>query len=342
MNINEFAERIGVSRATVSRAVLGKGRVSEETRRMILTRARELGYTPNANGRRLVTGRSLLIALDAVVSPEFPSRADTEDTFLMEFEHSIVRELRERGYNLLLHYREADDDGSDLRQLARSRAVDGIILGSMEFVSPELLRVLAGPGFPCVGLDIHPIEGGPHVASVVMSLAPGVEQAVAALVAQNHRRIAYIGKYRPPKGADFVFDCFLRALNRQGLSLPPELCVVTSGLSAEGQTAMQKFLRLPSPPTAVFARKDALALGALYAALDGGFRVPQDISLIGYDDGVLASLAHPPLTTVRVDAGAMGAAAARLLFERLDGMPTGPTVIETALVERKTVGPARL
>ena len=341
MNINEFAERIGVSRATVSRAVLGKGRVSDATRRMILARARELGYTPNANGQRLVTGRSLLVALDVIVATDGPRRADAEDTFVMEVQHAIVHHLHERGYNLLLHSREGTNDGSGLRRMARSRAVDGIILGSMEFVSPELLQAIAGPTLPCVGIDISPCEINPYVASVVMDLAPGIEQAVEALATQGHRRIAYIGKYRAPKGEDFVFDCFVRALQRRGLSLPPELCVITSGLSTEAQAAMQGFLRMISPPTAIFARKDGLALGALYAALDRGVRVPQDISLIGYDDGILAALAHPPLTTVRMDARALGAAAVRLLFDRLDGKRTSPEVIPTALVERQTVGRAR-
>ena len=331
MDIREFARQIGVSTATVSRALHKRGRISPATRQMILDRAKELGYTPNLHAQRLVTGRSHMIALDYLGQAQILS-----DMFYVALARGIQQALHAHGYGLLLNLMMDSQQRDTLQhQWVRSQAVDGLILVGGAEVDPTMLREIATENTPCVLISQQPVEGIPHVGSVTVGLSHGARQVARTLAERGHRRIGFLGSELP----DPVLTAFRTELQTLGSGLP-DACVTLAGrTSEEGAQVMRQMLAGPDRPTAVFARTDTLALGALRAAKQLGVRVPEELSLVGHDDLSAAEWTDPPLTTVRVDCLELGQAAARMLVQLLTQPEAGviPCEVQTELVERATV-----
>lgn len=336
MTINEFARKIGVSTATVSRAIHGHGRISPATRRMVLERMQELGYTPNLHAQRLVTGSSRIIALDCVGETQILS-----DLYLVTLARGIQHALHEHGYGLLLNLMESvQEQDTLLRQWVRSRAVDGVILVGRADFDPEMVRPLAGRRTPFVVIGHQIVEGCAHVGSVVVGFENGAQQVARLLDDAGHRRIGYIGSLLP----DRVLSAFRAELSARGVCLDEQNVVIAGRTPEDGARAMSSLLSRPDRPTAVFTRTDALALGALREAHRQGLRVPEDLSLVGHDDVPPAAWTDPPLTTVRVDCLEMGRRATETLIALLnhpDAPPPAPTV-HTQLVPRESVAKPRL
>lgn len=331
MNIIEFAREIGVSPTTVSRALSGRGRISENTRQMIHKRMSELGYMPNPHAQSLVTGRSRMILL------HHSDRGILSDMFLVEMAHGIQQALEEQGYGLLLDTAHSTPDkASDLllNQWINSRAVDGVIVKPLR-PNREWLEQFCQSGIPCVVIGDPSAAELPHVGAVSVRVDNGICEAAKLFVELGHTRIGFIGTSMP----DRALDVFRRQLQVMGVDLPDDM-VVMSGLQAEdGGTAMRKLLENPRPPTAALVRLDTLAVGAMHAASNLGLRVPDDISIIGYGDIPLAGMLNPPLTTVRVDFFGLGQLAMSTLFELIDNQDKciEPKFIDTTLVVRESV-----
>ncbi len=325
MNIKAIAASTGVSPSTVSRALSGKGRLSAATRVRILERIEEAGYAPNLHARRLATGRSHVIAIDYGGSPDALA-----DLYLIELTRSLQEPLEARGYSLLLNR-----DRQPLRRLVRSRAVDGVLLLSDR--CQDHAAQLAADGAACVVIAARPVTGIPGVACVVEELRSGARQVARLLAGQGHRRIGYAGSNFP----DIVLTAFRDELVALGVPLTDDLVLIPGRTPQAGAAAVAELLARSSPPTALFARTDALAFGALRQAHRLGVRVPEDLSLVGHDDVPFAALTEPPLTTVRIDCARVGQAAAEALLALIHG--TGgaePPVIETELVVRESTAPA--
>jgi DNA-binding LacI/PurR family transcriptional regulator len=329
MTIIEFAKAIGVSTTTVSRAIHGRGRVSPSTRRMVLERMKELGYTPNLNAQRLSHGRTYLVALD------FGSWHDyLSDMFFVELTREIQDVLEICGYGVLL-----SGPGEALNRWVKTQAVDGVILvgGSPVTVNPhEIVQT----GTPCVVIGHYPIEGIRGVGSVVVGLSNGARQVAKMLVERGHQRIGYVASDR----LDDVFSEFRDELTRLNVTLP-DPCIVRAGYTPhDGAKGLCELLALREPPTAVFARTDGLAAGAMRAAHRMGVRIPEDLSIVGHDDVPFAELTEPPLTTVRVNCIELARLAADILFSLLSepNAQTEPKVVHTELVVRDSVSAPRL
>jgi DNA-binding LacI/PurR family transcriptional regulator len=329
MTIREFANAIGVSPTTVSRALSGNGRLSSATRRMVLDRMQELGYTPNLNAQRLSQGRTFMVALDFG-----PRRDYLSDMFFMELTREFQETLEAQGYGLLL-----SGPGDVLNRWVKTQAVDGVIVVTGGPKEETLPRNIAQTGTPCVVIGHYPFDGIQGVGSIVVGLKNGAQQVAQLLVENGHRRIGFIGSDEP----DLALFEFRAELERLGMTLPEHYVVIAGHTPRDGARALREFMAQDAAPTALFARTDGLAMGALLAAHQMGVQVPDELSIIGHDDVPFADLTVPQLTTVRVDCNELARQATRRLFALLSNPAAvyAPNTVNTRLVMRSTVSTPR-
>jgi DNA-binding LacI/PurR family transcriptional regulator len=322
MTIKEFAERLGLSTATVSRAFTPGAHIRPETRARILEQARAQGYAPNPSARNLAGRRNRLIGLDC------PANTDIlADAYLVELARGVQAALEPRDYGLLLNTRPRPGTDMDLlNEWVFGHAVDGVVI----VVPPDFplltLCPFVGRDVPCVLItqarnvnngDVSNNEVSDRVLPAVeLDLTEGARAALTHLVRLGHREIGLITSAPNDSVRQIYYQVYHDVLGVSG-SPDPRLTVETTSTIAAGRAAMHRLLAAPKRPTAVFCRTDLLALGALRAARDMGLRVPEDLSVIGHDDLLLAELADPPLTTVRIDKARIGQEATDLLLASL-------------------------
>ena len=332
MTIEEFARKIGVSSATVSRAIHGKGRINPQTRQMVLQRMEELGFTPNLHAQNLAHRRSRTIGLEYLGRTEVLS-----DMFLIALARGIQRVLTQHGYNLLLNpVGVAHERESLLRRWAHSRAVDGAIVVGDPDVSVDWLQKLVTQKTFCVVIVHHPPPPLANVGCVTLDLSRGIAQVAELLCSLGHCRVGYIGSIEP----DPVLPMFQKQVARHGGEVHPQHIVYAGRTPEEGALAAQQLLQREPRPTATFVRTDVLAIGVLRTVRAMGLRVPEDISLVSHDDVPLAQFTAPPLTTVRVDYEALGKSAVEMLAAMLERKPIALSrTVHTTLIQRATVAP---
>jgi LacI family transcriptional regulator len=275
--------------------------------------AAALNYYPNSHARALVSGRSRLLGL--IVS-------DIMNPFFPELIHSFELLATQQGYDLILtstDYQTTRMVGCVRRMLERK--VDGVAIMTSE-MDLGLIKELARRGVPMVFMDVGRV--GPRMSHVLIDYASGIRQAVDHVVELGHRRVAFITGPLDLHSARTRRQAFLDGMRAH--RIPPEPRLIREGThTAEGgQRAMAALLRVAKMPTAVVCSNDWTAIGALHAIDAAGLRVPEDISLVGFDDIPLASYTHPPLTSIRMSAGDVGSMAFDALFrliggERLEG-----------------------
>lgn len=324
MNIVEFAKTLNLSIGTVSRALNDRAEVSPRTRKRVLEKAEELGFVPNSNARRLVTGRNLMIRL------ECPHRTHIlSDQYLVELARGIEEVAGDHGYHLLLHLGARRESAVDVQD------VDGlIIVAGSELTSGDLRSLTHNGRIPSVVIVGATPLAFPASSYVCLDTLPGVREALAHLAGLGHQRIGYIGSGAP---GHRLRDAFPDLMTGAGLDFDP-LLAVEAGLTADdGRRAALTLLALSDPPTALFARTDVLASGAVHAVSEIGKNVPGDISVIGHDNIEAAALVNPPLTTVAINIPDVAALAVRSLLSIItDG--TTPTVqtLGTHLMVRRS------
>lgn len=329
----DVAARAGVSRTTVS-FVLNDRRdanITEETRQRVRAAAAELGYHVHGAARALAGGASQTIGL---VLRQLPEQV-AADALLAETLWGIGEEVQRRGYRVLVE--PLPPEGGSYGDLVRSQRVDGLIVSGPRSDDDELVALVAEE-FPIILQGSLPGLGAP---SVDVDNRAGAASAVRHLVGLGHRRIACVtNASRAYTAAQERLAGYRDALVGGGLEYDESL-VVEGGFDAtSGLRAMQALLERAVPFTAVFVASDVVAFGALRALREAGRRVPDDVSVAGFDDIPLARHFDPPLTTVRLPARALGAAAGHALLERLAGQPGSARVLlDTELVVRESTAP---
>jgi LacI family transcriptional regulator len=333
MNIAEIARKAHVSTATVSRTLNQSGPVKPATARKVWRAVTALNYYPNSHARALVSGRSRLIGL--IVS-------DITNPFFPELIRGFEALAAQQRYDLLItstDYETARMTACLRRMLERK--VDGVAMMTSE-MDTGLIKELSKRGVPIVFMDVG--EVGPRMSHVVIDYDNGVKQAVEHLAALGHRRIAFISGPLDLHSARTRRQAFLEGLRLHGLHPDRRLIREGTHTAEGGETAMAALLRLAKRPTAVVASNDWTAIGALHAIHAAGLRVPDDISLVGFDDIPLVSYMTPALTTVRMSAADVGATAFNALFGLIGGQRLEGDVyqVPTRLVVRQsTARPAR-
>lgn len=332
-SIKDVARSVGVSTATVSRALRGLPRVSEETRTRVLHAAAELHYVASPSAAGLATGQTRAVGVVVPLVTRW---------FFGEVVQGADAPLRDAGYDLLL-YNLGGDRETRRRvfstHLSRKR-VDAVLVLSLTPTDEELawLARLDRP-VAAVGATV------PGWSSVRIDDEATAGIAMAHLFALGHRRIGYIGGSLEDQ-LDFAapFDRLLgyrRSMAEAGLPVLPQWEIVGDFTVRGGLAAMRALLAADPRPTAVFAASDEMAVGAVHAARQAGLRVPQDVSVIGIDDHEMAEFFE--LSTVAQPVHDQGRLAAELLLEHLVAgaeHPVAPTVVTvpTRLVVRRTTG----
>lgn len=330
MNIKKVAERAKVSTATVSRLINKTSYISPETAKKVWTAIEELGYYPNINARGLARGRSLLLGLivSDIVNPFFPELVKT-------FEECAV----EKGYEIITANTNYDPARTAMRvrQLIERR-VDGVAVMTSE-MDQLLIDEISTRGIPIVFLDTGEIQE--NISNIRIDYEHGISQAVNHLLELGHRRIGFISGPLDLKSARIRRTAFLRFLRQHGIIEKKELVTTGDHKITGGRMAMNRLLELKKRPTAVLASNDLTAIGALQALRAHGLHVPQDISLIGFDDITLAETIDPPLTTVNVSRAKVAESAFQSLYELINSETEfGIELrVETTLVIRESTAP---
>lgn len=330
MNIKEVAKSAGVSTATVSRVVNGSARVDPHTEKSVRAAIERTGYYPNTHARTLGTGKSNIYGLiiSDIENPFFPE-------LVKHFEHAAV----EHGQEILIantDYRPERMQTSVRRMIERK--VDGVAIMTSE-MEPKLVQTLSGRGIPIVFLDTGTV--GNMISNISIDYSGGIDLAIDHLVALGHRRIAFVSGPADLASAHMRHDAFLASLKRKKLKTARELLRTGNHRIDGGHAAMVEMLKLSDRPTAVLASNDLTAIGVMGAIHDAGLRVPEDISVVGFDDIEVSSYIHPPLTTVRVSRAEIATRAfASLYAASHKGVSKGVAIqVSTELISRQSTGP---
>jgi DNA-binding LacI/PurR family transcriptional regulator len=328
--IADVASRAGVSKGAVSFALNGRAGVSNETRQRILDVAAELGWAPNRQARALSTSRASALGLVVARAPELLG----VDPFFPAFIAGVEKVLAARDQALVLQVvtsPAAEEAG--YRRLARDGRVDGVLVVDLRRDDARI-GLLAEIGLPAVTLN-RPDVPTPF-PSVILDDRPGITAAVRHLVDLGHTAIAHVSGPEPYLHAAARRQAFLDAMADAGLS---GQVVAGDFTAAGGRAATQRLLDAPDRPTAIVFANDVMALAAVAAAAELGIRIPDDLSITGFDDTDLAGYVHPALTTVRADAIGWGEVAARTLLALVDGEDVTDTELPPAeLVLRRSTG----
>lgn len=327
MTIREVAREAGVSVATVSRVVNEKGPVREETRRRIESVVEKLRYAPHGAARSLITRRTGTLG---VLLP------DLFGEFFSELIRGIDRAARERGYHLLVS--GSHGEGIETRAMLRAirGRVDGLIALSPDLDARAFEENLPG-GLPVVLLNCD--IGRTAFPSVRVDNYGGAFAMVRHLMELGHRRIAFVTGPAGNHDAAERLRGYREALSRQAGACGWE--VAGDFREEGGYGAALRVLRRKSPPTAVFAANDAMAIGMLCACRERGVRVPEDIALAGFDDIPIARFVTPTLTTVRVPIADLGSLATMRLLRAVEGHVRSAhrdEVLPATLVVRSSCG----
>jgi len=331
--IYDVARLAGVSTATVSRSLNGTGQIAPSTQLAIESAIRELGYQPNRVARSLVTRSTQTIAL---LLP------DITNPFYGALVSGIEQRTLELGYTILLCTTEDDPAREETYlDLLRSKQVDGALVDGLLLPADRLAR-FAAEGFPIVCLDRD--SPSPSVPLVQVDNRLGARLATGHLTALGHRRIAHVTGRPEMRISQERIEGYRESLESAGLEYEPDL-VVSGAFSEDGgfEAGLRLFARDPAP-TAVFAANDLSAVGLLEAVAESGRQVPDDVSVVGFDDLRLASYTTPPLTTVRQPAREIGERATTLLLDMTRGKRPRKLrhLLEPQLVVRRsTAAPPR-
>ncbi len=326
--IRDVARAAGVAASTVSRYLNGQLRVSPATEAKVLEAVAELGYVPNAPARNLARRRSGVIGfvVPEISNPYFGAIAD----FVVE---AVERHGR---LVLLCSHRSQSVRQSSYIDLLASGAIDGMLyLGS--FRSNERLAAAITDGLPVVVVD-EPIAGLPPVSSVVMDDYAGGYQATSYLVALGHRRIAFVSGPAELGSVQERYRGYCDALRVGCIDAEGQVNLAGQFTEQFGMSALPHLLAAAQPPTAAFVASDYIALGVLSAAEMHGIKVPDDLSIVGFDDIRFSQYVRPRLTTIRSPVDRLAQQGVELLFERLQDpqAPARTQVLPVELVIRES------
>ena len=333
--LEDIARQAGVSHSTVSRALADSSLVNAETKRRIQLLASEVGYHVNQVARNLKirSTKTIGLVVPEVSNPYYPKLVQ------------LIADLaRAAGYSLQLQLSGTDQEAeSACLASLREQRVDGILLVSGEngLVAREHVHALAASGVPLVLMGW--VEGTEHLDTVTGDDAKGGYALAQHLIGLGHRRIAILGK-SPHRGIYDRLYGFQTALDEAGIELPEALQVIAQS-DAEVGRGVAQLLALPEPPTAIFAYQDSLAALVIGYLADAGVSVPQQMTVVGFDNLDLASYISPRLTTIGGHIEPLATQFVSLLLERIQ--KTAPSaaprhiVITPQLVVRKSCAPPR-
>ena len=333
MDIREIARRAKVSTATVSRVINHVSTVDAQLAKRVWKVVDELGYYPNTQARALVSGRSRIFGLivSEITNPFFPEIVQT-------FENLAV----ENNYEILLTSTVHDPKRmeSAVRRMIERR-VDGVAVLTFG-MEERLIEHLRFRKVPLVFVDVGPDV--PGIANIRIDYLNGIRQAVQHLAALRHTRIAFVTGPLHLKSALARRDAFRISMTEIGLS--PELIVTGDHRMEGGMKALLELHRLNNPPTAVLCSNDMTAIGVMREAYDNNIKIPDDLSVVGFDDIRLAAFTIPPLTTVQMSQHELAKIGFQALLNEVECEAASPQrhkyELTTSLVLRRSTALAQV
>lgn len=309
VRIKDISDRCGVSLATVSKALNGHPDISEETARHIKSVADEMGYLPNAAARALKTNKSYSIAVLFVDK----TCSGLKHEYFSSILDSVKVEAEKLGYDITFASRNLGNFNMSFYEHAKYRNCDGVIIASVDFYSKEVVELVESD-IPVVTID-HIFN---NRTAVLSDNVKGVEDILDYVYKMGHRRIAFI------HGEDTAVTqkrvaSFYRYLKHLGVAVPREY-VKTAAYHAPkaSEDATKELLALPNPPTCILYPDDFSYMGGKAELEKRGLRVPEDISVVGYDGIYLSRVLQPALTTYRQNSEEIGKMAAQKLIEMIE------------------------
>jgi len=331
--MRDIARATGLSQSTVSRVLNGTPTVvpiAEKTRERVIATAKQLGYRPNPLARGLRGSSTMLLGVIV---------REITDPFFTGAVEAVSVEAGRRGYNVVLgHAHARADEAIALWGVLEARHCDAILLLGDMRDQPRLIEDLSGARIPVVALwqGSRPAD----VPSVSVDNRAGIRAVLDHVTGLGHRRIAFVGG-RQLGDIKEREEAFVEYMAGRGEPLRDGYIQHGPNEPAGGVSAVQRLSELPDPPTALVASTDVLAIGALHGAHEHGLRVPDQLSIAGFDDIPVAAFTVPSLTTVRMPVREMVERAVRMV---LDGPELGakepPPVLQPSLVVRESTGPA--
>lgn len=335
VTIKDVAEAAGVSIATVSFVLnkTAKMTIPLSTKERVLEAVKRLGYTPNAAGRHLASGKSHTLAF------VLPSAEHLRiDAFIPLILSSLNEVCHQNGFNLLIHAIEDPSRPDAYMDMVRANSIDGLFILNPRADEPQI-NALLDAGFPLI---VGP--GWPHekACGIGFSNRTAALTATNYLVSLGHRRIACVN-YGPRNflTADSRYRGYCTALENAGIGIDENLVVWADFSHESGYRAATELLDRGEVPTAIFAGNDTVAIGVLAALRERRLAVPGNVSVIGIDDIPASRYLAPPLTTVRVDANEYGRRAGQMLISLVRGQRPQPdrVYLSTTLVVRDSCSP---
>jgi len=334
VSIKDIAQAAGVSHSTVSRALSNSPLIPESTRQRIQRIAQKMGYAPNAIARGLVTQRSQ--AIGVIVTT-------IEDPFAAEVVRGIEEIAADHSYRVFLGTSHNDPQREvGLVKALREWRVDGVIVASSR-VGALYQPLLKEIGAPIVLINNQKQSkrtarargAAEDIHSVVVDDTQGGELATRFLISQGHRVIGYLGGPADYAANRNRWTGYQRALAQANIAYDEALVRPGTGRADGGEQVIPFLTRSPAP-TAVFCYNDMTAIGALSALRRRGLRVPDDVSLVGFDDIPFAAYVDPPLTTIHQPKDEMGRLATRMLLNLLDGKQVANVMVPGKLIVRES------
>ena len=337
VTLEDVARRADVSDATVSRVFSGTANVREKTRLKVLAAANALGYSVNQRARSLASGRSNVVGL---LLPNFSSLSIG---YCSEIILGVDNALAAHNYDLMLYnaHRGTDKATSYLAAIERGLA-DGLVVVLPQDAGPYL-DTLRQRRFPCVLIDHRgQNEDCEDCFAVDVTNWQGAFDATDSLINLGHTRIGFItGRMNLGCSRDRLAG-YRAALKKHHIKFDAHLVSEGTFQQPEGYTCAHALLSQTNRPTAIFASNDVMAFGAMDAAREIGLRIPEDVSIIGFDDLPQSALTHPPLTTVRQPLQEMGRTAVEMVLDLINKRTDKPperVQLNTELVVRASCQP---
>jgi LacI family transcriptional regulator len=329
VDIRDIARRARVSTATVSRTVNQVATVDAQLAKRVWKAIEELGYYPNRQARALVSGRSRVFGLivSEITNPFFPEIVQTFETLAVE-----------QNYEILLTSTIHDPKRMELavRRMIEGR-VDGVAILTFG-MEDALLEHLRFRSLPLVFVDVGP--KAPRVSNIRVDYAHGIRQAVQHLAAMKHERIGFVTGPLKLRSAVARKDAFEESMREIGLQAKPEFIIEGDHRLEGGKRALQELSKLREQPTALLCSNDMTAIGVMRQAFELGIAVPQELSVVGFDDTRLADFMIPPLTTVQMSQTELATLAFNALLKEVKRETPSPNgteyILTTQLVLRSS------
>lgn len=329
--INDVARLSGVSKKTVSRVINRSPLLNKDTRELVEKVIAELGYVPNPQARALALRRNFLIGL---------LHDNPNAQMVLNFQEGVLEAIRDTEFALVVRPvdRHSPDMLDDVRRFLEQQRLYGVLILPPISENDDLAALCRELGCGYVRMGSAVLDSEEHM--VASNDREAVGRAVDYLVSQGHKRIGLIAGPKGFRSARERHEGFLEAMARHGLQCPPELLATGNYTFETGRAAAERLLEVGEQPTAILASNDEMAAGALHAARQRQMSVPEDLSIIGFDDTAIAAHIWPPMTTVRWPIVSMARAAALKLVNPGEARQQ-PARFLSDLVCRSSVAPPR-